>query len=206
MSEAVRKAMGSTPPPVVREALDRGQWTKLALEDQVILGKLSDWGIWPDDHVPPAGSDLGEGFASQVGPGEAVEDNEVFWLLREIAFAAFAAGRDVGLREALKDDPRAGARMVVEERMRQIYDEGYDAAHDAGHAAELRDAAIGYLSYLHSLDQGVVATVDELAVPWPWHPSYFKPVITSEVRTLVKAGALVSAAIDSLLAAQKAGS
>lgn len=92
-----------------------------------------------------------------------------------------------------------GSELIAAERVRQQSEEGYDAEHDAGHADELARAGATY------------ALVPEWrsppgwAVPgmWPWDDQYWKPTPDDRVRELVKAGALIAAAIDSLQAGEK---
>ena len=91
-----------------------------------------------------------------------------------------------------------GVSLIKKERNRQISDEGWDAAHDAGHADELADAGAAY-AVAHAwrgADEGAQSAPPE----WPWSPVYWKPTPHDRIRELVKAGALIAAAIDSLLA------
>lgn len=83
--------------------------------------------------------------------------------------------------------------LIAAERERQVTEEGYDAIHDAGHSRSLVNAAVCYLLHRSS------GTVPLL---WPWADRYWKPT-GDPVRDLTKAGALVAAAIDSLLAQQE---
>lgn len=92
-----------------------------------------------------------------------------------------------------------GARLIVVERVRQMTEEGYDAAHDDKDAE--RDCGIplvkAAIAYLHSYD-GQLQTARNY---WPWDDG-FKPFAGSkkppqeEIRDLVKAGALIAAEID----------
>lgn len=80
-----------------------------------------------------------------------------------------------------------GVELVAIERARQISHEGYSLEHDQKHgAAQLAQAAQAYLT-------GSPKT-------WPWEPDSFKPS-TDISRNLVRAGALVAAAIDVLTTA-----
>jgi hypothetical protein len=94
-----------------------------------------------------------------------------------------------------------GASLIAAERRRQIDAEGYTPAHDREHhhPAQFIEAAIAYMS------------PNDGAAIWPWEPTGFKPEVThhdldgvpgylrhGSVRDLVKAGALVAAAIDAL--------
>lgn len=88
-----------------------------------------------------------------------------------------------------------GAKMIANERERQIAQEGWTAEHDEGHATgELIEAAECYLRTDHySAEQSRRAA----PVNWPWESTAWKP--TTRVRDLVKAGALIAAEIDRLL-------
>lgn len=83
-----------------------------------------------------------------------------------------------------------GAQRIAMERIRQRRVKGYDAAHDKGHAEEL--AAAG----------AIYATIPEERpyATWPWSSDAWRPTPDDRVRELEKAGALIAAAIDALLA------
>jgi hypothetical protein len=111
-------------------------------------------------------------------------------------------------------DQNSGASHIYNERARQVVQEGYDAEHDKGHHIELLDAAIGYAAFasasleiqkdvqLGRMDsetaESLLAEGRTLLPPnWPWGRTYWKPSEDIE-RNLVKAGALIAAAIDSI--------
>ena len=79
----------------------------------------------------------------------------------------------------------AGVDLIAAERRRQVEVEGYNPGHDAGHATELAMAAACY----------AIPTLSGRGL-WPWAPSYWRPTPGDRVRELVKAGALIAAAID----------
>ena len=84
---------------------------------------------------------------------------------------------------------KTGAELITEERQRQIEVEGYDANHDAGEFINaLVDSAISYSLY------DTNSSMSESF--WPWDMKYFKP--KDRQRNLVRAGALIAAAIDRL--------
>lgn len=96
------------------------------------------------------------------------------------------------------------AEEIAAERHRQISGEGYDLAHDDRYfRGELQRAAAWYsLSSIdHSIGPDAANFAEVINEPfithpdygWPWDPIYWKP--TSERRDLVKAGALIIAAI-----------
>lgn len=102
-----------------------------------------------------------------------------------------------------------GIDLIAAERERQITEEGYTAEHDQDHAAEIAWAARCYventamgLTGLPTFTPGEgwrAESVPEFhEFPWPWHKDYWKPT-GDPVRDLVKAGALIAAAIDSLM-------
>lgn len=86
-----------------------------------------------------------------------------------------------------------GADLIREERRRQADVEGYDATHDRHHTPqELCRAAVGYA--LHDDPSKLVA--EAAANLWPWAQDFWKP--KDQLRNLVRAGALIAAAIDRL--------
>ena len=86
-----------------------------------------------------------------------------------------------------------GADLIRDERRRQQEVEGYDAMHDRHHTPQvLCRAAIGYA--LHEDPSKLVA--DAAANLWPWSNEFWKP--KDHLRNLVRAGALIAAAIDRL--------
>lgn len=92
-----------------------------------------------------------------------------------------------------------GVALISAERDRQPAEEGYTAEHDRGHASQLAAAGAAYAGAGRHQIQG---TEPGMPFLWPWNPSFWKPG-AGAVRTLVKAGALIAAAIDSLLAEEE---
>lgn len=85
----------------------------------------------------------------------------------------------------------SGSEMIARERARQIAVEHFTPEHDAQHTSQtLVDAAEAYLVSAMGGDR--VYALDY----WPWESEGFKP--TSPLRDLVKAGALIAAAIDKI--------
>lgn len=88
-----------------------------------------------------------------------------------------------------------GAEMIAAERQRQIEEEGWTPEHDAQHTnGELADAAAAYA--LTDQWDNIKHNV------WPWAPQWWKP--KDRIRDLVRAGALIAAEIDRLLALDNA--
>jgi hypothetical protein len=95
-----------------------------------------------------------------------------------------------------------GVALISAERKRQVTEEGYDAEHDEGHASDLARGASSYaLAGADDLNGLGYAANDPFDPPadWPWHTVDWKPT-GDAVSDLVKAGGLVAAALDSLLA------
>lgn len=96
-----------------------------------------------------------------------------------------------------------GVKLIAEERDRQrrptgVRDgEGYGAGHDRGHHDELALAGATY-ALPRFARRGPLSSPDGLPETWPWGRPYYKPN-ADRVRELVKAGALIAAAIDSIL-------
>lgn len=83
-----------------------------------------------------------------------------------------------------------GSDMIALERKRQVEVEGYNARHDnSKQDGTLEKAAMAYLySSVGNRKEGMKV--------WPWCLPFFKP--KTQVRDLVRAGALIAAAIDRL--------
>lgn len=100
---------------------------------------------------------------------------------------------------------KTGIELIAEERKRQIEKEGYSALHDSNHKpSEFIRAAEAYIEAA-TIDADGKKDNDVLTQMykdgkglniWPWGMATFKP--TTAKRDLVKAGALIAAAIDRL--------
>jgi hypothetical protein len=111
--------------------------------------------------------------------------------------------------------PIDGAALIAVERARQKAPkdeggEGWDADHDAGHADELALAAACYAipedrRKIDDETTNVRTRVRLWSVLWPWAEQWWKPVPNDRVRELIKAGALIAAAIDDELARESSG-
>ena len=95
----------------------------------------------------------------------------------------------------------AGVAMIADERRRQVEVEGYTAEHDDGHESALARAAACYAMPIRT-----ALLPHEYGAPsaWPWTREFWKPTPGDRVRELVKAGALIAAAIDAHLTRQEA--
>ncbi|TMC10553.1 MAG: hypothetical protein E6J41_07990 [Chloroflexi bacterium] len=90
-----------------------------------------------------------------------------------------------------------GAELIAAERRRQVAFEGMTPEHDDEHIHnQLSRAAASYIAITVWPDSYEAENF------WPWNLDDFKPV-DDPVPNLVKAGALIAAAIDRLL--RKAG-
>lgn len=90
-----------------------------------------------------------------------------------------------------------GASLIAAERMRQVEGEGWTPAEDLRlERGELAAAASGYLASV--LSWPLYKEVPPVIFPWPDNDGW-KPT-GDEVRDLTKAGALIAAQIDRLLA------
>lgn len=105
--------------------------------------------------------------------------------------------------DTMNTEPKTGAQLIAEERQRQITELCWSDAHDDLHqSGELNDAAIGYAQAAAYQARGESIEFLRSAVPaaeirWPWEDSWWKPS-ESQIRNLVKAGALIAAEIDRL--------
>mgnify|MGYP000991125149 CR=1 FL=1 len=108
-----------------------------------------------------------------------------------------------------------GTMLIIAERQRQIDKEGWTSEHDAKHAPD--DLAVAGACYALpvALRGSTIVLEDEpsvsergyprrVSVPsyWRWWGKWWKPTPHDRVRELVKAGALIAAEIDRLLAEQ----
>jgi hypothetical protein len=99
-----------------------------------------------------------------------------------------------------------GILAIANERQRQIDDEGYTVSDDARHypIGELAMAAACYavpnFPFLRSKSQNGTPT---FTVAWPWSCEAWKPSPDDRIKELSKAGALIAAEIDRLLAEAK---
>lgn len=95
----------------------------------------------------------------------------------------------------------SGTELIRIERSRQVTSENYKPARDVGRADALVSAATAYsINALTLLVEGVEVYSAEVPVaPWPWDEKHWKPS-GDVVRDLTKAGALIAAAIDTLIA------
>ena len=105
---------------------------------------------------------------------------------------------------------KSGIELIAEERQRQIDVEGYNAQHDSYHSPrKFIHAANTYVKSadltLHSKEYSPSDPWHQTNLPfyrndikrtWPFEDESFKP--TTDIRDLVKAGALIAAAIDRL--------
>lgn len=84
----------------------------------------------------------------------------------------------------------AGVAMIRAKRLRQVAIEGYDACHGDG---DLTRAAVAYAT------AAAGATGEHATGWWPWDRASFKPG-PKPLDSLVKAGALIAAEIDRIIA------
>ena len=99
---------------------------------------------------------------------------------------------------------KTGAELIAAERERQITEEGWTPEHDAGQMIELAWAGDSYaLRAAQQLTYRTRMSDEGVPVSWPWLPEFWKPD-ADPVRNLVKAGALIAAAIDAELAVRAA--
>ena len=86
-----------------------------------------------------------------------------------------------------------GVSLIMKERQRQIEVEGYDETHDSHHTPQvLARAAVAYA--LFDDEAGLLSKAGESL--WPWGKEFWKP--KDQKRNLIRAGALIAAALDKL--------
>lgn len=96
-----------------------------------------------------------------------------------------------------------GIQIITNERLRQQEEEGWTPEHDAQHiSGELGMVAACYANpYTDTyMSKGVM-----IPTIWPntWDYSWWKPLPDDRIKELAKAGALIAAEIDRLLAKNK---
>lgn len=86
-----------------------------------------------------------------------------------------------------------GVELIAAERQRQIKSEGWTAEHDdTWTQGQLGFAALRYINITLPPSE-----FDGMAVDlWPWSEEWFKVAKGGDIRSLVKAGALIAAEID----------
>lgn len=123
--------------------------------------------------------------------------------------AGFRVHRDHPLAIGTLDDNMGGAALIAAERQRQIHVKGWSREHDADNQPGiLTMAAICYANMACS-DTGVRGSLrGGMPTYWPWDKGFWKPgpdnSDASRIRELEKAGALIAAEIDRLLAREVA--
>lgn len=85
---------------------------------------------------------------------------------------------------------------VLEERRRQIDDEGWTVEHDDEHAGGQMARAAACYAISASSEPNDISAAAIVDSSWPWAAEWWKP--TGKRRDLVKAGALIVAEIDRL--------
>lgn len=101
-----------------------------------------------------------------------------------------------------------GAELIAAERKRQVEVERWTPTHDAEHIhGQLAKAAACYAAGEPIFRQESLCINGDPRLPvvhmlnvWPWMPVWYKP--KDELSDLVRAGALIAAEIDRLLAAK----
>lgn len=93
-----------------------------------------------------------------------------------------------------------GLGLIVDERLRQIREEGFSPEHDDAHVnGEISAAAKCYVGWARQ--QAVYPNVNfkawEMPHEWPWEPEWWKPS-DDPIKNLKRAGALIAAEIDRL--------
>ncbi len=100
-------------------------------------------------------------------------------------------------------EAQSGVDLIAAERRRQIEVEGWTAEHDEQHGEfVLAKAGADYASDLFLRKKYMGGDAVVCPPLWPFIRSWWKPTPNDPVRQLTKAGALIAAEIDRLLAKQ----
>lgn len=99
-----------------------------------------------------------------------------------------------------------GIEVIAAERQRQIEEEGWSIEHDCIEHPyeELAKAAACYALPEDYRPYKGYNTMCDIPVNWPWSIEYWKPAPNNRIKELAKAGALIAAEIDRLLALEGA--
>ncbi|EKS9800288.1 MULTISPECIES: hypothetical protein [Burkholderia] len=175
------------------EAAARAAWNERAAASQpAAAARPSDDELWDQtlrerDEYQETADKLAAAIAKHFGVGIGEHSNlNCPWdeALEVIENAAPPA--QVATRQEMTD----AARDVLAERRRQVEQEGWTAEHDDEHCSgDLELAAACYA--IHASERG-----QHNEFMWPWPSEWWKP--TTKRRNLIKAGALIQAAIERL--------
>lgn len=146
-----------------------------------------------DDYVAKVEKAYGDLLDENRRLAESTDEQESLQQLQQKLDDVLAENRQ--LHERLSGvTATTGSYMIAVERERQVKDEGYNAEHDQVHAPmTLAKAAVSYILCNIENKRRIAKTTY-----WPWDDNSYKP--RDMKRNLVRAGALVAAAIDRLLA------
>jgi hypothetical protein len=100
----------------------------------------------------------------------------------------------------VKKTERDGVARIKKERLRQIIEEGVSAKYDLERNTHEECARAAALYALPENIRSMLLNLGMGHVLWPWATKRFKPTPEDRIRDLEKAGALVAAEIDRLLA------
>lgn len=102
--------------------------------------------------------------------------------------------RKILAMDEIANSPGNGIFLIAKERVRQIEKEGFSLKKDVGQPSlNFVNAAESYLECAKNTDD----SIEQGRKLWPWGLKYFKPKY--KLSDLVRAGALIAAAIDVLL-------
>lgn len=99
-----------------------------------------------------------------------------------------------------------GIDLIREEQERQIMEEGWTKEHDDSHspgALALAGSCYAEAAAMRLAPIAFRPDVEEIPENWPWEPQWWKPKNT--LRDLVRAGALIAAELDKMIAAGREG-
>ena len=128
----------------------------------------------------------------------------LYWVFDNARAAKGSENERIAFKEAVRSlrnsviPTTQGAEDVLSERMRQIFNEGFESAHDDTHNQfDLAEAANSYIQFAHHMYVNKsLYRAQFMPKSWPWHSSWWKP--KDPRRDLVRAAALIIAEIDRL--------
>lgn len=159
---------------------------------------INEWEANPDSVLSP---DIIRFYRTMIVFLDKERNNPKIESFLEQTFGPGKVQMEIAVDDLDEIDPHhlvhqpTGAALIMKERQRQIEEEGFDAVHDRHHTPQVLCRAAAAYALNEDPSRPVVNAVSCL---WPWSIDFWKP--KDHLRNLVRAGALIAAAIDRLLA------
>ena len=159
---------------------------------------INEWEANPDSVISP---DIIRFYRTMIVFLDKERNNPKIESFLEQTFGPGKVQMEIAVDDLDEIDPHhlvhqpTGAALIMKERQRQIEIEGFNAVHDRHHTPQVLCRAAATYALYNDADPFVASAARCL---WPWSQDWHKP--KDHLRNLVRAGALIAAAIDRLLA------